>query len=169
VQHRYTADIPQHGSASGADGKPVIFPYIDLNIQTLQGNGAIRSSMQQQQQSAATAAAPGVTNGSSNPVTPGRGLLAAAGSSAAGNGMRPAAAAPQTPGSAIRAQRDGIMAQLSAVFTRLSTQMQASSKDSSEKVGAADYLCLALSYLTLCCVCCVVTAGLCTAFQAWVS
>jgi hypothetical protein len=51
--------------------------------------------------------------------------------------MRPAAAAPQTPGSAIRAhQREGIMAQLSSVFTRLSTHMQASSKDSAEKVGA---------------------------------
>jgi hypothetical protein len=129
---RYTADIPQHGSASGADGKPVIFPYIDLNIQTLQANGAIRSAMQQQQQSAA--AGPPTSNGSSNPVTPGRGLLAAAGSVAASNGMRPAAAAPQTPGSAVRAHRDGIMAQLSEVFTRLSTHMQASSKDSKEKV-----------------------------------
>lgn len=41
---RYTKDIPQQGSTSGQDGKPVIFPYIDLNIQTLQGNNQLRSS-----------------------------------------------------------------------------------------------------------------------------
>lgn len=61
-------------------------------------------------------------------MTPGRGLIAASA----------AARAPQTPGSAIRAQKDSIVAQLSAVFTRLSAHMQASSKDSSEKVGGTD-------------------------------
>lgn len=66
---RYTKDIPPHGSASGQDGKPVIFPYIDLNIQTLQSN-QLRSS---------AAAAPGglsqqqaPANGSVPSVTPAR-------------------------------------------------------------------------------------------------
>lgn len=106
---RYTADIPQQGSTSGADGKPVIFPYIDLNIQTLQGNGGLR------------------TAGVQVPVTPGRPAAAVAGSAV----QRTAAL---TPGAALRAQKENIVAKLSEVFTRLSTHMQASSKDSTEKV-----------------------------------
>ncbi|WIA20535.1 hypothetical protein OEZ85_004930 [Tetradesmus obliquus] len=139
--YKYTTDIPQHGSVSGADGKSVIFPYIDLNIQTLQGNASMRASMQQTAgAAAAAAAAANGSSGSSNPVTPGRGLLAAAagGAAAAGNGVRPAAAAaaPKTPGSAMRRQQqqhDGIMNQMAAVFGRLSALMTAGNKDGSEK------------------------------------
>eukprot|EP00775_Hariotina_reticulata_P007310 gene7310-7523_t len=111
--YRYTADIPQQGSTSGSDGKPVIFPYIDLNIQTLQGNGAIR---------AVGAAGPG------GGVTPGKGLVAAGGAAAGAVG-------PRTPAATLKTQTrgDNIVGKLSAVFTRLSAHMQASSKDSSEK------------------------------------
>lgn len=113
--HRYTADIPQQGSTSGADGKPVIFPYIDLNIQTLQVNGGIR------------------TAGVQNPITPGR---PAAGAGGVGGAAAAARANAMTPGAALRTQKDSIVARLSDVFGRLSTLMQTSTKDSSEKVGS---------------------------------
>jgi hypothetical protein len=107
---------------------------------------SIKDEQQQQQQgyaanhmlnTAAPAAGPPASNGSSNPSSSGRGLLTAAGSVGASNAMRPAAALLQTFGSAVRAHPahgDGIMAQLSEVFIRLSTQMLASSQDSKEMV-----------------------------------
>jgi hypothetical protein len=101
-----------------------------------------KEQQQQQQQgdaavnaAAAAAAGPPTGNGSSSAVTRVLGLRAAAGGVAAGNLPRPAAAAQRTLGSAVFcAHADGVMAQLSEVFTRLSTHMQASSKDSKEKV-----------------------------------
>lgn len=102
---RYTKDIPQHGSMSGTDGKPVIFPYIDLNIQTLQGNGQIRSSV---------AAAPGAygqaaTGSTGIPsncsVTPGRPGMNGAVRMAGG----------------MAADRDVMVTRLSAAFTRIAS------------------------------------------------
>jgi hypothetical protein len=99
---------------------------------------------------AATAAGPPASSSSSNPVTPGRNLLTAAGRVAASNGMGPAAAAaPRMFESPVRVHRDDIMAQLSDVFERLSTHMQASSKDSKEKVRH-EYEVLFMSWWLFC-------------------
>jgi hypothetical protein len=106
---------------------------IDDEQQQQQGDVAINVAAAAA--AAAAATEPPTSNGSSNPLTPGSGLLAAGVRVGANRWLRPAAAAPQTLGSAMRAHQDGIMAQLMAVFKRLSTHMQASSKDNKEKVG----------------------------------
>lgn len=104
---RYTKDIPQYGSASGTDGKPVIFPYIDLNIQTLQGNGQIRSSVSAAPGAYGQAGAAGSAGMASHPsVTPGRPGMTGAG---------------RMPGG-MAAERDVMVTRLSAAFTRIASQ-----------------------------------------------
>lgn len=100
---RYTKDIPQTGSTSGTDGKPVIFPYIDLNIQTLQGNNQLRSSAAAapagygQQPAAASASMPSVTPG------------------------RPGASAVRAPAGVVP---DGMVARLSEALQRIASAGQ---------------------------------------------
>lgn len=106
---RFTSDIPQTGSSSGTDGKPVIFSYIDLNIQTLQTNSQLRSSVPAAPggYSQASAAA------ASSAVTPGRHGHAAA--------LRPGGILGGDAAAA--ASRDNILvSRLSAAFTRIAGQ-----------------------------------------------
>jgi hypothetical protein len=86
----------------------VIFPYIDLNIQTLQGSGQIRSS------TAALApggygqvAVAGAGMASSCSVTPGR------------PGMNGAVGRPPT---GMASDRDVVVSRLSVAFTRIASQ-----------------------------------------------
>lgn len=122
---RYTKDIPQHGSTSAADGKPVIFPYIDLNIQTLQGSGQIRSSATAGPASGAYSQAPAAAGGMGlrPAVTPGRpgGLNGSMNSRAPGGGG---------------AATDVMVTRLSQAFTRIASQ------NAAERVSCSHWLLL---------------------------
>jgi hypothetical protein len=110
---------------SGTDGKPVIFPYIDLNIQTLQGNGQIRGSVSAAPGAYGQAGAAGGAGMPSHPssVTPGRTGLNGAG---------------RVPGG-MTAERDVMVTRLSAAFTRIASQ------NPMERVSVACSLCALLN------------------------
>jgi len=79
--YRHTAGIPAVSASTG--GRPVIFPYIDLNLQTLQQQQQMQQEMQQQHARPATFGAGGVGAGA-----PSSSLPAAASSAAPSYGIQ---------------------------------------------------------------------------------